>query len=399
MLLTRGKFIAASKLVFTTLGAKKVIVKIENQARDYAWGSTTLMHEALGLPASGGPMAEVWFGNHPGSPAHSVDGVSLAELRSKPLGFLLKFLAAAIPLSIQVHPSREKAIEGFARENSAGLAIADPNRSYKDENPKSESLVAITEFEVLAGIRSGFDVKATLESLEPFVQLNRSALARLVAIAESNPDQLFAEVLDGEGDYAALVAELYANLKQPTRPEQELLIDIFAEFGADRGALLALFMRHFILQPGEALVVPPGTPHSYIRGLGLEIQDNSDNVLRAGLTPKHVDGAEFLNVLDVEVAKACDTVRPKELARGLAVYPSISRDYCLHKVDVSGSNLLADIKLPGDSIVVCIAGEIAVANSLEERVVLRRGEAAFLTADANFFSFSGSGTGYIGSEL
>ena len=178
-----------------------------------------------------------------------------------------------------------------------------------------------------------------------------------------------------------------------------MLIDIFAEFGPDRGALLALLMRHFILQPGEALVVPPGTPHSYIRGLGLEIQDNSDNVLRAGLTPKHIDGAEFLKVFDVEVAKACETVRPKELARGLAVYPSISDDYCLHKVDVSGQNLLADIKLPGDSILVCIAGEIAVSNSLAERVVLRRGEAAYLSADANFFSFSGSGTGYIGSEL
>ncbi len=376
-----------------------MIVKIENEARDYAWGSTTLMADALGLTATGGPMAEVWFGNHPGSPSRTEAGESLADLRSKPLGFLLKFLAAAIPLSIQVHPSREKAVEGFARENAAGLAITDPNRSYKDENPKSESLVAITEFEVLAGIRSGFDVAQTLESLAPFVKANQSTLEGLIAIAETNPDSLFGEVLKGNADYNALVAELFANLTEPTRPEQELLIDIFAEFGPDRGALLALLMRHFILQPGEALVVPPGTPHSYIRGLGLEIQDNSDNVLRAGLTPKHIDGAEFLKVFDVEVAKACETVRPKELARGLAVYPSISDDYCLHKVDVSGQNLLADIKLPGDSILVCIAGEIAVSNSLAERVVLRRGEAAYLSADANFFSFSGSGTGYIGSEL
>jgi mannose-6-phosphate isomerase len=376
-----------------------VIVKIENQARDYAWGSTTLMSDALGLPATGDPMAEVWFGNHPGSPSQTVDGVSLAELRPKPLGFLLKFLAAAIPLSIQVHPSRGKAVEGFARENAAGLSVDDPNRSYKDENPKSESLVAITEFEVLAGIRVGLDVKATLESLRPYISDHSVALEGLIALAAADPDSLFGEVLNGSADYAGLVAELNAKLTEPTRPEQELLIDIFADFGPDRGALLALFMRHFILQPGEALVVPPGTPHSYIRGLGLEIQDNSDNVLRAGLTPKHVDGAEFLNVLDLEVAKACETVRPRELARGLAVYPAISDDYCLHKLDVSGQNLIADIKLPGDSIVVCIAGEIAVANSLDERVVLRRGEAAYLTADANFFSFSGSGTGYIGSEL
>ncbi len=376
-----------------------MIEKIENQARDYAWGSTALLAEELGFTPTGGPMAEVWFGNHPGSPARTLSGVSLAEIRPEPLGFLLKFLAAAIPLSIQVHPSRAKAAEGFARENATGLAIDDPNRSYKDENPKNESLVAITEFEVLAGIRPSNEVRASLESLRGFVTQNTDTLNGLISVAESNPDQLFGEVLNGSADYSALVAELLEGIHEPSRPEHELLQDIFAEFGADKGALLALFMRHFLLQPGEALVVPPGTPHSYIRGLGLEIQDNSDNVLRAGLTPKLVDGAEFLRVLDIEVAKACEVVRAKQLAHGLYAYPAISDDYSLHRVEVSGQNLLADIKLPGDSIVVCISGEIAVSNSLEERVVLRRGEAAYVTADAKFFTFAGSGVGYIGSEL
>jgi mannose-6-phosphate isomerase len=324
--------------------------------------------------------------------------VSLAELRPEPLGFLLKFLAAAIPLSIQVHPSKAKALDGFARENARGLQISDPNRSYKDENPKSESLVAITEFEVLAGIRSGFEVAAILESLRDVVEDALPQVEKLILLANQNPDALYGEVLNGT-EYQALVEELAFKLVAPERPEQRLLKTIFEEFGADKGALLALFMRHFILQPGEALVVPPGTPHSYVSGLGLEIQDNSDNVLRAGLTPKHIDAQEFLQVLDIEVAKACEIVRPKELVRGLAAYPAISDDYCLHRVEVSGRNLLADIRLPGDSIFVCISGEIAVANSLDERVVLRRGEAAYLSGDANFFSFTGSGTGFIGSEL
>jgi mannose-6-phosphate isomerase len=344
-------------------------------------------------------MAEVWFGNHPGSPSRTLSGVSLADIRPEPLGFLLKFLAAAIPLSIQVHPSKQKAAEGFARENAAGLALDDPKRSYKDANPKSESLVAITEFEVLAGIRPDHEVASILESLEPFVTDNSLEFKMLLAVAKTNPDQLFGEVLAGAVDYSALVAELAANLKSPSRPEQELLIDLFAEFGADKGALLAIFMRHFVLQPGEALSVPPGTPHSYLRGLGLEIQDNSDNVLRAGLTPKLVDGNEFLHVLDIEVAKACELVRAKQLAKGLFEYPEISPDYSLYRVEVSSQNLLADIKLPGDSIVVCVSGELTVSNSLDELVVLRRGEAAYVTADANFFTFAGSGVGYIGSEL
>lgn len=376
-----------------------MIVKIENQARDYAWGSTELLSQELGFEATGHPMAEVWFGTHPGSPAKTIDGLSLAELREKPLGFLLKFLAAALPLSIQVHPSKLKAVEGFARENSAGLALDDPNRSYKDENPKNESLVAITEFEILAGILPGPQVRATLESLSSLVSENTEALGRLISICETNPDELFREVLEGAADYVALLAELEQNLINPATPEQKLLFEIVQRFGADTGALLALFMRHFVLQPGEGIVVPPGTPHSYLRGLGLEIQDNSDNVLRAGLTPKLIDGAEFLNVLDLEVAKSCEVVHPKTLARGLAVYPAISEDYCLHRVEVSSQNLLADIALPGDSIVVCISGELAVGNSLGERAVLRRGEAAYVSAEANFFSFTGSGVGFIGSEL
>ena len=375
-----------------------MIEKIENQARDYAWGSTVLLADVLGFKETGEPMAEVWFGNHPGSPSHTRSGASLAELHPEPLGFLLKFLAAAIPLSIQVHPSKEKAAEGFARENAAGIALGDPNRSYKDANPKNESLVAITEFEVLAGIRPSHEVASVLDSLEGFVVDNLPALHSLVAVAKQNPDRLFGEVLNGAVDYSALVAELAANLKSPSSPEQELLIDLFAQFGADKGALLALFMRHFVLQPGDALTVPPGTPHSYLAGLGLEIQDNSDNVLRAGLTPKLVDGAEFLHVLDLEVAKACEVVRAKQLAQGLYAYPAISENYSLHRVEVSGQNLLADIKLPGDSIVVCVSGELTVSNSLEELVVLRRGEAAYVTADANFFTFAGSGVGYIGSE-
>ncbi len=375
-----------------------MIEKIENQARDYAWGSTTLMTEVLGLESTGRPMAEVWFGNHAGSPAKTQSGVSLAAVRNAPLSFLLKYLAAAIPLSIQVHPSRVKAEQGFAREDAAGLPVSDPNRSYKDANPKSESLVAITEFEVLAGLRPGSQVVEILKTLSPFVPENAVTLEQLIAIADTEPDALFAEVLAG-AQYQSLVTELKKNLTGSKRPEHRLLETIFEHFGADKGALLALFMRHFTLQPGEALTVPPGTPHSYLSGLGLEIQDNSDNVLRAGLTPKHVDVEEFLNVLDLEVAKQSEVVHSKQLLRGLSVYPAISDDYCLHRVDVSGRNLLADISLPGDSIVVCISGEIAVSNSLEERVVLRRGEAAYATADAKFYSFSGSGTGYIASEL
>jgi mannose-6-phosphate isomerase len=122
-------------------------------------------------------------------------------------------------------------------------------------------------------------------------------------------------------------------------------------------------------------------------------------VLRAGLTEKKVDAVEFLDVLDVETSKELQVLEPREILNGLELYPNISEDYCLHRIEVTGENLLADIGLPGDSILVCVAGEIAIGDSLGNREVLRRGEAAYIQNEAKFYSISGSGTGYLGSEL
>lgn len=373
-----------------------MIVKIENEARDYAWGSTHLLADYLGFEPTGDPMAEVWFGTHPGSPTRVETGGTLAELRGKPLGFLLKFLAAALPLSIQVHPSKEQAEVGFAAEEANGVSLSHSGRNYKDANSKSESLVAITEFQVLAGLRDASEVALAVKAIEPLVHENRDSWNSLAAVPT---DQLFGAILNGGDEFDSLVQEIQSNLTQPTGSDQELLKLLFDNFGPDRGVLLALFMRHLVLEPGQALVVPAGTPHSYLAGLGLEIQDNSDNVLRAGLTEKHVDVTEFLNVFDAEVARKCEVVEPRELAVGLKAYPAISPDYALNRIEVSGANMLIDIPLPGDSVIACVAGELAVSNSLGERVVLGRGEAAYATADAQFYSFTGSGTGYIGSEL
>ena len=384
-----------------------MIVKISNTPRDYAWGSTTLMAEMLGVEPTGAPMAEIWFGTHQGSPAivHGLDGKTLFELRgSKPLGFLLKFLAAQLPLSIQVHPSRPKALAGFTRESELGLDIHSSARSYKDENPKSESLVAITEFEVMVGIRSESQAVEALEQLRSAVPNNEATLNSLIKRASEDADSLFSVLLGEDAEFSkqsldALTTELASSLTHPQGAEQEFLARLVSVFGADRGVLVAALMQRFTLAPGEALVVPPGMPHSYVSGLGLEIQDNSDNVLRAGLTDKKVDALEFLDVLDVSLSKNPQVIEAKEVMTGLLRYENISDEYSLYRVEVSGENLLADIGLPGDSILVCVAGEIAIGDSLGERQVLRRGEAAYIQNDANFYSITGSGTGYLGSEL
>ena len=384
-----------------------MIVKISNTPRDYAWGSTTLMAELLGVEPDGTPMAEVWFGTHQGSPAkvHGLDGRTLFELRGKkPLGFLLKFLAAQLPLSIQVHPSRAKALAGFTKESELGLDIHSSTRSYKDENPKNETLVAITEFEAMVGIRDEAEAAAAFEALSSAVTTNKATLERIIDRAKADSEALFSVLLGEdpgftEAELDALTAELAQSLQVPQNPEQEFLARLVSVFGADRGVLVAALMQRVNLRPGEALVVPPGMPHSYVGGLGLEIQDNSDNVLRAGLTEKKVDAHEFLDVLDTALARTPLIRKPTEVLTGLSRYEAISDDYSLYRIDVSGENLIADIGLPGDSIFVCVAGEIAVGDSLGNREVLRRGEAAYIQNEAKFYSFSGSGTGYLGSEL
>lgn len=384
-----------------------MIVKISNTPRDYAWGSTTLMAELLGVEPDGTPMAEVWFGTHQGSPAkvHGLDGRTLFELRGKkPLGFLLKFLAAQLPLSIQVHPSRAKALAGFTKESELGLDIHSSTRSYKDENPKNETLVAITEFEAMVGIRDEAEAAAAFEALSSAVTTNKATLERIIDSAKADSEALFSVLLGEdpgftEAELDALTAELAQSLQVPQNPEQEFLARLVSVFGADRGVLVAALMQRVNLRPGEALVVPPGMPHSYVGGLGLEIQDNSDNVLRAGLTEKKVDAHEFLDVLDTALARTPLIRKPTEVLTGLSRYEAISDDYSLYRIDVSGENLIADIGLPGDSIFVCVAGEIAVGDSLGNREVLRRGEAAYIQNEAKFYSFSGSGTGYLGSEF
>jgi mannose-6-phosphate isomerase len=156
-------------------------------------------------------------------------------------------------------------------------------------------------------------------------------------------------------------------------------------------------MNHVFLEPGQALFLPAGNIHAYLSGLGIEVMAASDNVLRGGLTPKHVDANELERVIDF-TAGHVPLVKPREISSGLVQYPCNTDDFLLYKMEPSGERLMADLNLAGEAVILCTAGEIALSNSLEERVVLRRGEAAYMSADAKFFSVSGSGTGFLATS-
>ena len=379
-----------------------MLFKITNSARDYAWGSTSLIPDYFGIAATGRPMAEIWFGTHEGSPARLVDGNQslTSALGGQQLPFLLKILAAESPLSIQAHPNAAQAITGFARENAAGIGLQAADRNYRDDRHKPEMIVALTEFEALCGFRTEKQIRNLLESMLDPTDVS-AGLKSLVShwlkiFAEENGLQkLFVDITNRRGNLDGVTAEVTQQANLSAQFELAARLNIL--YPGDPGVILALLMNHVWLEPGEALFLPAGNIHAYLSGLGIEIMASSDNVLRGGLTPKHVDVAELEKVLTFSGGPV-DLVRTKELARGLFEYVAPVDDFILYRAELSGDVVMADLNIPGASIVICTAGEIAVSNSIEERLVLKRGEAAFIGDDAKKFSLAGSGTAFLATS-
>ena len=380
-----------------------MIVKLQSQAKDYAWGSTTLISDYFGLPATGRPMAEIWFGTHPAAPTRLADNpsVSLREHIGQDLGFLLKILAADSPLSLQVHPNLGQAVAGFAREAAAGIPLDSPVRNYKDANHKPEMIVALTEFEALCGFRSPAQIRNLLldmaETTEASANLVRVARLWLNELASAGLPGLVRSVLDTAGSLGtteplgfnnelAAMAEFSARF--------ELAARLVRLYPSDPGVMLALLMQHHHLTPGEALYLAPGTVHAYLGGLGVEVMAASDNVLRAGLTPKHIDRAELLATAEF----GSQPIRPvavRELANGLNEYPTPIGDFRLYRASVSGANLLAELELPAAAVLLCVGGEIELSDSRGEHVRLRKAEAAFVSPAARHLTIGGAGDCFI----
>jgi mannose-6-phosphate isomerase len=379
-----------------------MLFKITNSARDYAWGSATLIPDYFGVAATGRPMAEIWYGTHDGSPARLVDEnqTLTAALAGKQLPFLLKILAADTPLSIQAHPNPTQALEGFARENAAGIGLQAADRSYKDDRHKPEMIVALTEFEALSGFKTSKQIRNLLESMLDPSDVSeglKGIVTHWLELfdGENGLQKLFVDIASRRGNLDGVTAELTEQANLSAQFELAARLNIL--YPGDPGVIIALLMNHVWLEPGEALFLPAGNIHAYLGGLGVEVMASSDNVLRGGLTPKHVDVAALECVLTFEGGPV-DLVKTRELSRGLVEFIAPVDDFILYRAELSGDVVLVDLNIPGASIILCTAGEIAVSNSIEERVVLQRGEAAFLGADAKKFSLVGSGTAFMATS-
>ncbi|MDG2497538.1 MAG: mannose-6-phosphate isomerase, class I [Aquiluna sp.] len=354
------------------------LFKISNDAKHYDWGSKYLIPALMRTDSNGQPQAEIWLGTHPSDPSEVLDpiGGTLLE-RVGELPFLVKFLAAAKPLSIQAHPSRAR----------AQIQYAAGHPSYQDANHKPELIVAVSDFEALCGFRAEQEVTADLGALARDHEVFSPWLASFQA-GGLTAATAWAFQAD-EAVIGALVSE-----REILGPERAKLIEVMAEhFGFDAGILVSVLMNYVTLKPGQALFLPAGNIHSYLSGLGVEVMAASDNVLRGGLSKKPIDIAELMEVLDF---KSLDEpmIETRSLGQGLVEYPVSCDDFSVYQVSPSGQQMLVDIELHGASIIACVAGELTVSNSLDEMVQLAPGEAAFMRA-AKYFSVTGSGTGYL----
>ena len=353
------------------------LLKLGNTPQRYAWGSVELIPQLLGTEPDGKPQAELWFGTHPTSPAQVLDeqGGTLSE-RIEPLGFLVKFLAAAAPLSIQAHPSKEHAAARFAQGYPG----------YSDSNHKPEAIVAISEFEALCGFRPISEIQQDLGLLA-------SASAELTPWLSA----LAQDGLRGATSWAlaapASAVDALMQFSNLLGPRGALVEKIALEHPGDQGLLVSLMMNHVVLSPGQALFLPAGNIHAYLSGLGVEVMAASDNVLRGGLTKKPIDKDELMQILDFSELED-PLVSQSQLSSGLTQYQIALEDFSLYRVEPSGATMLIDVALKGRAIVVCVAGEIVISTSKDESLSLRQGEAAYF-AEASYFSVLGSGTGYL----
>lgn len=297
------------------------------------------------------------------------------------LPFMLKVLAADQALSIQVHPDREQARRGFAAEEAAGVPVDAPHRNYVDTWPKPEVLVALTEFEVLAGFRAADDAARLLGLLDV------PGLAPIIDVLEDGDAQsrkrALALVLEMPKEEAVpLVAEVAAAAKKLAGPHSDdaqsfaAAVRMESEHPGDAGVIASLLLQHSVLQPGEGLFMGAAGPHAYLHGAGIEIMGNSDNVLRAGLTHKHIDVPELLRIVDPTVT--VPVLRPAPDKHGVRHYRAPVPEFGLYSVDFTG----ARVALPGwgPRILLVTEGSLTLADSTGTTLDVSKGDSVFLPA-------------------
>ncbi|MET5962071.1 mannose-6-phosphate isomerase [Citrobacter amalonaticus] len=380
--------------------------KLINSVQNYAWGSKTALTELYGLANPQQlPMAELWMGAHPKSSSKIEDAsgqvVSLRDVidgnqsallgdavakRFGELPFLFKVLCAAQPLSIQVHPNKRNSEIGFAKENAAGIPMDAAERNYKDPNHKPELVFALTPFLAMNAFREFSEI---VSLLQPVAGAHTAIAHFLEQPNAERLSQLFAALLSMQGEEKSRALAILKAALETQQGEPWQTIRLIAEFYPDDSGLFSPLLLNVVkLNPGEAMFLFAETPHAYLQGVALEVMANSDNVLRAGLTPKYIDIPELVANVKFEAKPANQLLTTPVKHSAELDFPIPVDDFAFSLHDLSAQETAIDQQ--SAAILFCVEGE-AILRKGEQRLVLKPGESAFISAEESPVSVSGVG--------
>lgn len=379
--------------------------KLINRVQNYAWGSSTALTELYGIAnPTNQPMAELWMGAHPKCPSlvevagkkqslREVIAANKAELLGKAvavrfgeLPFLFKVLCADQPLSIQVHPSKAAAEVGFAKENAAGIPLDAPNRNYKDANHKPELVFALTTFKAVNGFRELHEI---ISLLQPVAAAHPAILHFLQSPSMKGLSELFTALLSMQGEEKSMALELLKNQVNKQQGEPWATIKLIAQFYPDDSGLFSPLLLNVIeLQPGQAMFLFAETPHAYLQGVALEVMANSDNVLRAGLTPKYIDIPELIANLKFEPRPYASLLTEPEKVGDTLNFPVPVEDFAfsLHQLGPQPTT----VQQQSAAILFCMDGETSLSHN-NQQLTLKPGESCFVPATESPITLVGKG--------
>lgn len=377
---------------------------MENVIKNYAWGSRDSLTKLFGIKNSSyEPQAELWMGVHENGCSSILkengEKVLLSNLissyperflskrvneKSSSLPFLFKVLAAEYALSIQVHPSKIEAEEGYKKEVAMGIPIGATNRNYKDANHKPELVYALTSYKAMNGFREYDEIERL------FSCVDNPLIETLVKRFSSNKTssglkELFERVISLAGEDLNVVVKnlLFVAEKYIDQLAFQTVLELHSQYGNDVGLFSPLMLNVITLEPGQAMFLSPRTPHAYIKGTGLEVMANSDNVLRAGLTNKHIDVEELIKCTEFSPKVFDSLVLPAEIIAGEISYSNLVDDFTL---SVYFSPKEKENRVDSAEIIFALDGDVLLKHPSGESLKVKKGQSAFIPAYAKKYS-------------
>ena len=380
------------------------IYQLKGCIQPYAWGGKHYIANLLNVTNTQEPYAEYWLGAHTSAPSQllitngeislldflhknpTALGTQSRQLFGDNLPYLLKILDVANPLSIQLHPTKKQAEVGFAQENAASIPLNDPKRTYRDDNHKPEMMIALSDFWLLHGFKTKAKILDTLRQ--------RPSLADLATkLASQNLEDFYADIMLATQDQLAqwllpIIAGQQKAYEQNQLamqdPDYWVLYTLHAmQISRDKldAGLMSFYLFNIVnLQVGEGIFQAAGVPHAYLRGQNIELMACSDNVIRGGLTPKHVDIEQLLKIID------CSEIIPQIIAPApknqVYTYPTPIADFALSNMPYAKNTEISDRTLNG-TILLVMAGEITL-EAAQQKLTLKQGQAAFIEADTDY---------------